>query len=203
MENPKPLNSLIFYFISPEGYHYFNAVVGAFFILGLATISRKITGSALEGVAAGVIFGLASHVSSAVFFGIMSVYATLAVWAVSFYLKERYGLTALLLFFAGLSRPDAWLLSTVFIGAVYFTARPAWRPIFCLSLLSPLVWAFFDFKASGDFLRSAHLTHNFSRMIGFSSIGLIQQAPILGEMVKVHFGLPMTVLGVVAAAVLF
>jgi len=200
LESSKPRSSFIFYFVPGGGYRYLNAIISALFMLGLVFISRKITGSRMEGLAAGIIFAASSRLASTIFFSTMSAYVALAVWAISFYLGKRYKLTALMLFLAGLSRPDIWLLSAVFI--VVTLIRKEFRPVYLISLAAPMVWALVDFKTTGSFA-SVGQRGDFMGLAGIAPMmGMADIGKALSIMVRTDFGLPMLISGMISIIIL-
>ena len=191
LENAKPFSALVFYFCPADQYKYINALFLVLLVLAFASISRSITGSRAAGIAASFLFIASNRVFSEVLLNpTMLIYVVFMLWAIAFYLEGRYKATAVMLLLAGLNRPDAWLIALVF---AFKRFRVGW-----IALLAPVLWAAFDFKASGDALLASHQIVAFTVNHGFNTFGFPGLCRVIVPMcLDNSYGLPLLPIGIV------
>jgi hypothetical protein len=96
-------------------------------------------------------------------------FAMVVVWAVLLEARSpRRGLPVfVLLAVAGLMRPEAWVLSGLYLLYTWPEASPRLRAAnACLTACAPLIWALSDLLVTGDALHSLHGTSGLAEELG-------------------------------------
>lgn len=155
-EGPKPF----FAFLNgglPESVIYFlPALFSAVWAVVFMALSRKITGSYVHGIAALFlcVFGNREFITDFFLDRYWPIiYIPLIFLQLLLFLDNKYTLAFLVNLISSLIRPESWLYTPVLL-AYLFLKKEKLKPVYFISITAPLLWMFFDYRISGDFLFS-------------------------------------------------
>jgi hypothetical protein len=168
IETPKPLWN-VFWLLSdfPNRLYFLVCILIAGVFLMFQLVSRKLTGSIIYGVLAFLItvFGFRDVFvlfSSGNWTVPYMLLVLIFLWAL---LSERWGWAVVTVGLSGLIRPESWLLALFLL--VYLAHKHApLRWYHLLPLLAPLLWAYYDYRVSGDWLFSFKSTAAYAVLTG-------------------------------------
>lgn len=172
---PHPLANAVAVLVSPFGDGGEGALVALTFLAFAALLAGIIVlGTRLwcrpAGIAAALLLGTRGLLDREVAFASIDLpFLALLVWAGALEARRaRRGTPVLaLLVLAGLLRPEAWLLSLVYLGwlAAGDGPRRLWRPAI-LAITAPLLWALSDLVITGNALHSLTGTRDLASELG-------------------------------------
>jgi hypothetical protein len=173
---PHPLANAVAVVLSPLGDGGEAALVALTFLAFAALLAGVVAlGTRLwcrsAGVAAAALLGTRGLLDREVAFASIDLpFLALLVWAAALEAgRERRGTAVLaLLLLAGLLRPEAWLLSLVYLAWLATGARElrALRCATALALAAPLIWSLSDLVITGDPLHSFTGTRDLADELG-------------------------------------
>jgi hypothetical protein len=201
-ETPKPLWNLFWLLSSlPNRLYLFIVImIGVVFYLFL-DVSRRLTGSIGYGIVASLVavFGY-KDVLNLFLNGNWTVpMMLLGLLFLGGLLSRRWGLAAAAIGLAGLIRPESWFLAAYLLFYIVFL-REKLRWFHFLPLLAPLLWAYYDFRLSGDWLFSYRSTAAYAFVTGLSGVNLVNFWPRLVPDVLEATGVVVPLLALVGIA---
>jgi hypothetical protein len=89
------------------------------------------------------------------------VYLPILMWCAVFFFEGRYAAASVLLFFASLTRPEAWIFA-VAILAYLLVKREKLKVVYFLPLCAPFIWMAVDYRIGGTFFLSGIITRHYA-----------------------------------------
>lgn len=199
MECPKPL--LVFLAgIFPKWVWYVLAVAALVLIcVCLCKIAKYFTGSIVPGLVAAFLYFFANNVFGDPFLVVSIPYTLFPLMAITAYIYKKHTICGVLLLFAGLLRPEFWLLSATFV----LSRVRQFKLRYVIPMLAPILWVLFDLCLSGgtDMMYSSHLTSNYAIVTGLFPIGINSYVHIMNAYLFKWYGGFVIVAGLVAGVV--
>ena len=181
IEAPKPLWNMFWLLAElPNRLYLLIVIMIAGVFLLFQFVSEKVSGSVAPGIIAAlltvfafqevlVLFLNGSWTIPYLLFGLLFLLALLAkrwIWA-----TVAIGL-------AGLIRPESWLLAVFLLCYIRHNREPL-RWLHFLPLAAPFLWAFYDYRVSGDWLYSFKTTAAYAILTGLPGTNLLTFWPRL------------------------
>ena len=197
---PKPLIVLFAGIVPPSFIYIFASFFSALLVLCLMELSKEITGSYLGGLFASFFYFFCNSDlnSSFLFFAYWPViYNALLFFFILLFVKKAYSFASIILFLAGLIRPESWFYAPVLLFWLYWSKEKI-KLIYFIPLLAPVIWCLFDYKISGDFLLSYHITHKYAAFMATQSYNLLSFFPDMARKILSSYRFPILISGVTA-----
>ena len=201
---PHPLSNLLGLVVAPlgrpAGADAFRLVIAlSFAATGVAAfdVARRLFDSAAAGALAAVLLLTRPALLAGALRGSIDIPAlALTLFALDALLRRRFSAALILLAFAGLLRPEAWLLS--FAVAGWCVWREGGRlTIVALALAAPVLWCVADLIVTGDPLFSLTGTRSLAEELGRAS-GASNAPLLVPDLITSVIGLPLLLAGAVA-----
>ncbi|MCP4652145.1 MAG: hypothetical protein GY858_02020 [Candidatus Omnitrophica bacterium] len=159
IEIPKPLMVLLHGLLSPKFAYFISVFFSALWVAVSMKLSKRIVGNYLNGFFAAILMFTASREIIWSFFIFVRwpiVYVPLVFLQILLFLAKRYSLCFFVNFLTCLIRPESWFYAPIFIFFIW-RDKGKMKLIYFLPFLAPVVWAFFDYRISGDPLYSYNI----------------------------------------------
>jgi len=180
-EAPKPLWNMFWLLSSlPNRLYLFVVImIGVVFYLFL-DVSRRLTGSIGYGIAASLVtvFGFKDVLSLFLNGNWTIPIMILGLLFLSAVLNRRWTVAVVAIGLAGLIRPECWFLAVYLLIYIVYMREPV-KWFYYLPLLAPFIWAYFDYRISGDWLFTYRSTAAYAFVTGLSGVNLVTFWPRL------------------------
>jgi len=196
IETPRPLLDVLWALNKkPAAVYPAISILFGLLALILALISNQVFKSPWPGLLTGFIFPFSSGFLEILTNGSWGLpYLVLIMSAVYCYLKQRTLPFAILLFLSGLIRPESWALALFILAVRIGRKRFEWSLL--IPILAPIVWAFYDWRISGNPLYSYKITAQYAFYTSLQPTSLLAFWPLVIRGFAGLVGIPILVLGV-------
>jgi len=166
IETPKPL--IIFLTgIFPQWCNFFLAPLLITLLVAAIVRFLRLLGAGKRAVLTGVFFAIFCNSQVIPFYFTYGfsywpiVYLPLVLWCIVFFFEGRYTASFVLLFFAALTRPEAWVFAPAML-VFLFLKKEKLKPLYFLPLCAPLIWMAVDYRIGGNFFLSDAITRRYA-----------------------------------------
>jgi hypothetical protein len=196
-ETPRPLWDLFWMLIPYPAFYYplLALLVGTFSLL-LILVSGQVFKSAIPGMLGSLlfIFCFPENLTNFMTGGWNIAFLVLALLALYCYQRNQTVRFVIVLLFAGLIRPESWMIAGYVLLLHVFRKR--FKPVLLVPLLAPVLWAVYDWRLSGNPLFSYRATHDYAWFSGLIPTSFLAYWPTIVREFKDQSGIPLLLLGV-------